>query len=73
MKRVDKIKEKNKKKIEKYELKLEKVKKRIEEKMEPINKKIGHYGYITQPATGVAVVKGQVVVARNVPYKRRFS
>lgn len=39
----------------------------------PINKRIGHYGYITQPATGVAVVKGQVVVARNFTYKRRFS
>ena len=38
-----------------------------------INKKIGHYGYITQPATSVSVVKGQVVVARNFPYKRRFS
>mgnify|MGYP003148667550 CR=1 FL=1 len=40
MKKVDKIKEKNKKKLEKYEMKLEKVKVRIEEQMEPINEKI---------------------------------
>ena len=40
MKKVDKIKEKNKKKLEKYEKKLETAKKRIEEKMEPVNEKI---------------------------------
>tara|TARA_R100000654_G_scaffold1616_2_gene5850 strand:+ start:3202 stop:3357 length:156 start_codon:yes stop_codon:yes gene_type:complete len=33
---------------------------------------IGSVGYISQPATNVAVVKGDVVVAPTFTYKRRL-
>ena len=35
--------------------------------------RLGHYGYITQPRTNVATRQGEIVVASNLPYKRRFS
>ena len=34
---------------------------------------IGNQGYITQPRVNVANVKGQIVISRNFPYKRRFQ
>ena len=33
---------------------------------------VGSVGYITQPATNVAMVKGQVVVSPTFTYKRRL-
>tara|TARA_R100001463_G_scaffold22320_3_gene53507 strand:+ start:565 stop:720 length:156 start_codon:yes stop_codon:yes gene_type:complete len=36
------------------------------------SKAMGSLGYITQPATNVAVVKGQVVVSPTFTYKRRL-
>ncbi len=33
---------------------------------------VGSVGYISQPATNVAVVQGQVVVAPTFSYKRRL-
>ena len=33
---------------------------------------VGGVKYITQPATSVSMVKGDVVIAPNIPYKRRF-
>tara|TARA_R100000234_G_scaffold116337_1_gene93300 strand:- start:42415 stop:44568 length:2154 start_codon:yes stop_codon:yes gene_type:complete len=51
MKRVDKIKEKNQKKLEKYEKKLEKAKARIEEKMKPIEERLERYkSFVTKIA-----------------------
>jgi len=38
----------------------------------PMNTKvIGQADYITQPKTNVAKVQGQVVIAKNYPYKTR--
>ncbi len=34
---------------------------------------IGNKNYITQPRSGVATVKGEVVISKNFPYKRRFQ
>ena len=38
-----------------------------------LNSAIGNKNYITQPRTNVAKVKGEVVIAKNFPYKRRFA
>ena len=34
---------------------------------------IGNKNYITQPRSGLATVKGEVVISKNFPYKRRFQ
>ena len=34
---------------------------------------IGNAGYITQPRTNLAIVKGQTVIAPNFLYKRRIQ
>lgn len=34
---------------------------------------IGNPGYITQPRTNLAIVKGQTVIAPNFLYKRRIQ
>lgn len=34
---------------------------------------IGNKNYITQPRTGLARVKGELVISTNFPYKRRFQ
>ena len=36
------------------------------------SKAIGNLGYITQPATNVSTVQGQVVISTTFPYKRRL-
>lgn len=35
-------------------------------------KSIGNLGYITQPATNVSTVQGQIVISPYFPYKRRL-